>query len=64
MRCKRIAEEGSGVVVILRQPESPRDLVEAVRALENEQERQGRGRKARGSCEPMASVRRSCRISV
>ena len=30
---KRIAEEGSGVVVVLRQPEGPRDLVEAVRAL-------------------------------
>jgi 3,4-dihydroxy 2-butanone 4-phosphate synthase / GTP cyclohydrolase II len=30
----RIAEEGTGVVVILRQPESPRDLVEAARALE------------------------------
>jgi 3,4-dihydroxy 2-butanone 4-phosphate synthase/GTP cyclohydrolase II len=31
---RRIAEEGTGVVVILRQPESPRDLVEAARALE------------------------------
>ena len=30
----RIAEEGSGAVVILRQPETPRDLVEAVRTLD------------------------------
>ncbi len=30
---KRIAAEGDGAIVILRQPESPRDFVEAVRAL-------------------------------
>jgi 3,4-dihydroxy 2-butanone 4-phosphate synthase/GTP cyclohydrolase II len=29
----RIAQAGSGVIVILRDHESPRDLVEAVRAL-------------------------------
>ncbi|HKE44189.1 MAG TPA: 3,4-dihydroxy-2-butanone-4-phosphate synthase [Steroidobacteraceae bacterium] len=31
---RRIAEEGSGVVVILRQAESPRELVEALRTLD------------------------------
>ncbi|HZF15826.1 MAG TPA: 3,4-dihydroxy-2-butanone-4-phosphate synthase [Steroidobacteraceae bacterium] len=30
---KRIAAEGDGAIVILRQPESPREFVEAVRAL-------------------------------
>jgi 3,4-dihydroxy 2-butanone 4-phosphate synthase / GTP cyclohydrolase II len=30
---RRIASEGDGAIVILRQPESPRDFVEAVRAL-------------------------------
>ncbi|HZF24786.1 MAG TPA: 3,4-dihydroxy-2-butanone-4-phosphate synthase [Steroidobacteraceae bacterium] len=31
---RRIAEEGSGVVVILRQAETPRDLVEALRTID------------------------------
>jgi len=30
---QRIAQAGSGVIVVLRDPETPRDLVEAVRAL-------------------------------
>jgi 3,4-dihydroxy 2-butanone 4-phosphate synthase/GTP cyclohydrolase II len=30
---RRIAEEGAGVVVVLRQPESPRELAEAVRGI-------------------------------
>src|SRR6201999_2891936 len=30
---QRIADASSGVVIILRDPESPRDLVEAVRSL-------------------------------
>lgn len=35
---KLIAEEGSGVVVILRQDEPPRDLMEAVRGLDQTQD--------------------------
>jgi len=35
---KLIAEEGSGVVVILRQDEPPRDLMEAVRGLDHTQD--------------------------
>lgn len=31
---RRVAEEGNGAVVILRQPESPRDFIESVRSLE------------------------------
>jgi 3,4-dihydroxy 2-butanone 4-phosphate synthase/GTP cyclohydrolase II len=30
---RRIAAEGDGAIVILRQPETPRDFVEAVKAL-------------------------------
>ena len=32
----RVAEEGSGVVVVLRKPESPRELVQRIRLLEGE----------------------------
>jgi len=31
---QRVAHAGSGVIVILRDPESPRDLVDAARALD------------------------------
>lgn len=40
---KRVAEEASGVVVILRQPEGPRDLIDAVRSLEAPRPPGGRG---------------------
>jgi 3,4-dihydroxy 2-butanone 4-phosphate synthase/GTP cyclohydrolase II len=32
---RRVAEEGRGVIVILRLPESPRDLMQAIRGLES-----------------------------
>jgi len=36
---KRIAEDGNGVVVLLRAEETPRDLIEAVRALDEPSDR-------------------------
>ncbi|MGH8494984.1 MAG: bifunctional 3,4-dihydroxy-2-butanone-4-phosphate synthase/GTP cyclohydrolase II [Gammaproteobacteria bacterium] len=38
---RRIAEEGSGVLVLLRQPERPQDLMEAVEALAQSAEESG-----------------------
>ncbi|HXQ31250.1 MAG TPA: bifunctional 3,4-dihydroxy-2-butanone-4-phosphate synthase/GTP cyclohydrolase II [Steroidobacteraceae bacterium] len=40
---KRIAEDGNGVVVLLRAEETPRDLVEAVRALDGPDDRRPPG---------------------
>ena len=61
---KRIAEEGQGVVVMLRGHETPRDLMDAVDGSARPPTIAVTAARGMPCCGPTASARRSCAISA